>query len=279
MHSWGIITLPCDCKKKKKRSEVQRAAVCLLYLCTLPWLCAFSKGYLYLKQHEIAAGPVKDVRGWLCVPLWSCIAAAQGLAAVPSSPFAVQLDTSGGSRVCKHTGTWPALCLVPGILRVTSLAKDPWIKERAWTWSWPSLWGPEAEVNSGELCEEVVVKSGKLLLWLCLNSSCGSSLLEQLSLLWVSQECFFVGLCHSRSLVLQGYLLCGKNGATSSLSLLKVVWDLIFPGDYCAGGQGEAGNSLNKSDKHRVTECEGVGRGLKDHFVPNPPAMGRDTCH
>lgn len=72
----------------------------------------------------------------------------------------------------------------------TLSVKDPWIKEKARTWSWLSLWGPEPEVNSGELCEQkVLVKSGKLLLWLCLNSSRGCCVvplfLEQLSLQWV----------------------------------------------------------------------------------------------
>lgn len=41
--------------------EIKRAFVCLLYLCTLPWLCGFSKWYLYFKQCEIAAGSLKDV--------------------------------------------------------------------------------------------------------------------------------------------------------------------------------------------------------------------------
>lgn len=127
MRSWGIKTFPCN--HKRKRSEVQRAAVCLLYLCTLPWLCAFSKGYLYFEQREIAAGPVKDVRGALtilAVPPWAC-SFQQCL------PSLLQLDTSGGSRVCKHRSG--QLCLVLGMLWGAALVKNPWMKERAWRWS------------------------------------------------------------------------------------------------------------------------------------------------
>lgn len=82
-----------------------------------------------------------------------------------------------------------------------------------------------------------------------------------------------VHLCHSRSLV-----LCGKNGVTSFLSFLEVVWGLVFQGDDCAGGQSELGNLLKKRSNHRIIKCPGVGRDFNDGLVPNSPAMGRDTC-
>lgn len=60
----------------------------------------------------------------------------------------------------------------------------------------------------------------------------GSSLLEQLSLQWGKPGVFPVDLCHSSSLVLQGYLLWGN--LISQLAKSALGFDI--QGDDCAGG-------------------------------------------
>lgn len=97
--------------------------MCLRYLCTLPWLCAFSEGYLYFQEHEIATGPVKDVRGGLHVWVGTYWLFLSEPALPQHGPFKQclpnlltcswpHLEAAG----CASTQASGQLCLVPGVL-------------------------------------------------------------------------------------------------------------------------------------------------------------------
>lgn len=162
MRSWGIKTFPCN--HKRKRSEVQRAAVCLLYLCTLPWLCAFSKGVFIFWAMWDCSWAREGREG--CFDHSGCSSLSLLISAVPPQPPAA-------GHIWRQQGVqaqiWPAVpCAGDAVGRCfgeESLDEGEGMKVELW-------------VSCGELCEQ--------------NPSCGSCLLEQLSLWWVSQQCGFV---------------------------------------------------------------------------------------